>query len=52
MPLASMLEMIGQTPHVKMQRLFGAEAQVWIKQERANPGGSMKDRIALAMVET
>ncbi|MEM9286993.1 MAG: cysteine synthase A [Pseudomonadota bacterium] len=52
MPLASMLEMIGQTPHVKMQRLFGAEAQVWIKQERANPGGSIKDRIALAMVET
>ncbi|MEM7570721.1 MAG: cysteine synthase A [Pseudomonadota bacterium] len=51
MPLNSMLEMIGDTPHVKMQRLFGDDAQVWIKQERANPGGSIKDRIALAMIE-
>ncbi|MEO0411606.1 MAG: cysteine synthase A [Pseudomonadota bacterium] len=51
MPLNTMLEMIGSTPHVKMQRLYGADANVWIKQERANPGGSIKDRIALAMIE-
>ncbi|MEM6683454.1 MAG: cysteine synthase A [Pseudomonadota bacterium] len=51
MPLNSMLETIGKTPHVRMNRLFGPDANVWIKQERANPGGSIKDRIALAMVE-
>lgn len=51
MPLQSMLDMIGNTPHVRMNRLFGTNAEVWIKQERANPGGSIKDRIALAMVE-
>lgn len=51
MPFNSMLEMIGNTPHVRMNRLYGPEAQVWIKQERANPGGSIKDRIALAMIE-
>ena len=47
----SILETIGGTPHIKMQRLFGGEHQVWIKSERSNPGGSIKDRIALAMVE-
>jgi cysteine synthase A len=41
---------IGNTPHIRMNRLFG-DAEVWIKSERANPGGSIKDRIALAMVE-
>ncbi|OQW46044.1 MAG: cysteine synthase A [Proteobacteria bacterium SG_bin6] len=46
----SILETIGNTPHIRVQRLFGA-AEVWIKSERANPGGSIKDRIALAMVE-
>lgn len=51
MPLSSMLDTIGNTPHVRMNRLYGSEAQVWIKQERLNPGGSIKDRIALAMVE-
>ncbi|MEE4349451.1 MAG: cysteine synthase A [Pacificimonas sp.] len=45
------LETIGNTPHVKVQRLFGGDHQVWIKMERANPGGSIKDRIALAMIE-
>ncbi len=50
MRAASILETIGNTPHVRVNRLFGA-AEVWIKQERANPGGSVKDRIALAMVE-
>ncbi|MBT9466454.1 cysteine synthase A [Hydrogenophaga sp.] len=48
----SILQTIGNTPHVRMQRLFGeATQQVWIKSERSNPGGSIKDRIALAMVD-
>ena len=47
----TILDTIGQTPHIRMQRLFGQTHQVWIKSERANPGGSIKDRIALAMVE-
>lgn len=50
MKAASILETIGRTPHVRVNRLFG-DAEVWIKAERANPGGSIKDRIALAMVE-
>jgi cysteine synthase A len=48
----SVLDTIGGTPHIRLQRLFGkASQQVWIKSERSNPGGSIKDRIALAMVE-
>jgi len=47
----SILDTIGNTPHVRINRLFGAAHEVWIKSERANPGGSIKDRIALAMVE-
>jgi cysteine synthase A len=47
----TILDTIGNTPHVRIQRLFGANAHVWIKSERSNPGGSIKDRIALAMVE-
>ena len=47
----NILQTIGNTPHVRINRLFGPQAQVWIKSERANPGGSIKDRIALAMVE-
>jgi cysteine synthase len=47
----SILETIGDTPHVRVRRLFGDRAEVWIKLERANPGGSIKDRIALAMIE-
>jgi cysteine synthase A len=50
MKAASILETIGNTPHVRVNRLFG-DAEVWIKQERANPGASIKDRIALSMVE-
>lgn len=46
----TILETIGNTPHIKMQRLFGNH-NVWIKSERSNPGGSIKDRIALAMIE-
>jgi cysteine synthase A len=51
MKAANILETIGNTPVVRINRLFGDRAEVWIKQERANPGGSIKDRIALAMVE-
>ena len=51
MKAANILETIGNTPHVRVNRLFGDRAEVWIKQERANPGGSVKDRIAFAMVE-
>ena len=51
MKAANILETIGNTPHVRINRLFGDRAEVWIKQERVNPGGSIKDRIALSMVE-
>jgi cysteine synthase A len=47
----NILATIGNTPHIRINRLFGASAQVWVKSERANPGGSIKDRIGLAMVE-
>ena len=47
----SILDTIGNTPHVRINRLFGPSAQVWIKSERGNPGGSIKDRIARARVE-
>jgi cysteine synthase A len=47
----NILETIGDTPHVRINRLFGNNAEVWLKLERANPGGSIKDRIALSMVE-
>lgn len=50
MKAASILETIGSTPHIRVQRLFG-DAEVWVKSERSNPGGSIKDRIALAMIE-
>ncbi len=46
----NILETIGNTPHIRVSRLFPA-AEVWIKSERSNPGGSIKDRIALAMIE-
>ena len=46
----TILETIGNTPHIRVQRLFPG-AEVWIKSERSNPGGSIKDRIALAMIE-
>ena len=51
MKAESILATIGNTPHVRINRLFGTTHQVWVKAERANPGGSIKDRIALAMVE-
>jgi cysteine synthase len=46
----SILETIGNTPHVKINRLFHAGISVWIKLEKANPGASIKDRIALSMI--
>ena len=51
MKAANILETIGNTPHIRINRLFGDRAEVWMKSERANPGGSIKDRIALAMIE-
>ena len=51
MKAATILETIGNTPHIRINRLFGDRAEVWMKSERANPGGSIKDRIALAMIE-
>ncbi len=49
MKAQSVLDTIGRTPHIRVSRLF-PDANVWIKSERSNPGGSIKDRIALAMV--
>lgn len=51
MVAANILETIGNTPHVKLNRLFGNSHNIYIKLERANPGASIKDRIALAMIE-
>ena len=50
MKAASILDTIGNTPHVRLSRLF-PDHEVWVKVERANPGGSIKDRIGLAMIE-
>jgi len=47
----NILETIGNTPHVRLNRLFGDNQEVWMKLERANPGGSIKDRIGLSMIE-
>lgn len=47
----SILDVIGNTPHIRLSRLFGDRVEVWLKLERQNPGGSIKDRIGLAMIE-
>jgi cysteine synthase A len=47
----TILQTIGDTPHVRVNRLFDEAIEVWAKQERVNPGGSIKDRIALSMIE-
>jgi cysteine synthase A len=47
----NILEAIGNTPHIRINKLFGNTHEVWAKHERANPGGSIKDRIALSMIE-
>lgn len=51
MAFDSVLQTIGNTPHIRINKLFGSTHKVYIKSERSNPGGSIKDRIALAMVE-
>ncbi|MCL4812433.1 MAG: cysteine synthase A [Vicinamibacteraceae bacterium] len=47
----TILDTIGNTPHVRLHRLFDPRVEVWMKLERANPGGSIKDRIGVAMIE-
>lgn len=47
----NILESVGNTPHVRLNKLFGNDKEVWVKLERSNPGGSIKDRIALSMIE-
>ncbi|HTM91250.1 MAG TPA: cysteine synthase A [Flavisolibacter sp.] len=51
MKVNSVLELIGNTPHVRLNKIFGNDHEVWIKLERQNPGASIKDRIGLAMIE-
>ena len=51
MKAKTLLETIGNTDHVRVNRLFSDHVEVWIKLERSNPGGSIKDRIALSMIE-
>ncbi|MFT4094460.1 MAG: cysteine synthase A [Niabella sp.] len=51
MKAQNILQTIGNTPHVKINKLFGDNYEVWIKLEKAHPGGSIKDRIAVAMIE-
>jgi cysteine synthase A len=51
MRLNNIIEAIGNTPHIRLNRLYGAGSEVWMKLERNNPGGSIKDRIALSMIE-
>lgn len=51
MKAQNILQTIGNTPHLKINKLFGEAHNVWIKLEKNNPGGSIKDRIALAMIE-
>ena len=54
MKAPSVLATIGNTPHIRINRLFGAASQthhIYVKSERSNPGGSIKDRIAVAMVD-
>ncbi|MBP0628684.1 cysteine synthase A [Cupriavidus sp. AcVe19-1a] len=51
MKVQNILQTIGNTPHIRINRLFGSGHEVWIKSERSNPGASIKDRIALSMVE-
>lgn len=51
MKVENILQTIGNTPHIRINRLFGNSHEVWIKSERSNPGASIKDRIALSMVE-
>jgi len=49
--LNSILEAIGNTPELRINKLFDPRVEVWVKLERQNPGGSIKDRIGLSMIE-
>src|SRR5690554_6907096 len=51
MKVNNILETIGNTPHIRINRMYPSDYEVWVKMEKANPGGSIKDRIALSMVE-
>jgi cysteine synthase len=51
MKVNNVLELIGNTPHLRLNKIFGNNHEVWIKLERQNPGASIKDRIGLAMIE-
>ncbi len=51
MKVQNILETIGNTPHIRVNRLYPSDYEVWVKMEKANPGGSIKDRIALSMVD-
>jgi cysteine synthase len=51
MKFNNVLESIGNTPHLRINRLFSSDYEVWVKLEKQNPGGSIKDRIGLAMIE-
>ncbi len=51
MKAQNILETIGNTPHIRVNRLYPSDYEVWVKMEKTNPGGSIKDRIALSMVE-
>jgi len=51
MRIKNILESIGNTDHVRINKLFSNQVEVWMKLERSNPGGSIKDRIALSMIE-
>ena len=51
MKLHNILEAIGNTPVIKINKIFPNSVEVWMKLEKQNPGGSLKDRIALAMIE-
>jgi cysteine synthase len=51
MKAENVLQLIGNTPHIRINRLYGTDFQVWVKLEKDNPGGSIKDRIALSMIE-
>lgn len=50
MRVTSIVDVIGNTPHLRINKLFGNEVEVWVKLEKQNPGGSIKDRIALSMI--
>ncbi len=50
MKAQNILETIGDTPHIRLNRLFDPRVEVWMKAERANPGGSIKDRFAVGFV--